>query len=199
MKGRLQKLFAVIKRIRYFLIFAIVLLSINAYAWFVYFTKVDTGITAKVRSWNVMFQVHENNIASEVTFNVGDIYPGMPDFNDNATIVNTGETEGEASFTIQSVQIFDDVYTEDDYTQAELLEILTEDYPFVIDISLTDTTIAAGHTEYFNIDVTWPYESGDDATDTYWGNVAYTYLNTNHGASCITITAEIRVNQVNPE
>ena len=48
---------------RYFLLFAIVLISINAYAWFTYVTRVDTSISAKVRSWNVMFEVHDNNFA----------------------------------------------------------------------------------------------------------------------------------------
>ena len=50
-----------------------------------------------------MFQVHDNNIASEVHFNVGEIYPGMTDYNDYASIVNTGETTGEAFFKIKSV------------------------------------------------------------------------------------------------
>ena len=199
MKGRLQKLFKNVKRIRYFLIFAILLLSINAYAWFIYITKVDTGITARIRSWNVLFQVHNNNIASEVNFSIGEIYPGMADFNDYATIANTGETGGEASFTIKSIQILNDTYDDDDYTQAELLDILNNEYPFEIDISLTDTTIAPGHTEYFNIDVTWPYESGDDEEDTYWGNVAYTFLQNDPTASCITITAEVRVNQADDD
>ena len=199
MKERLRKTFETIKRIRYFLIFAILLLSVNAYAWFVYVTRVDSSITARVRSWNVMFQVHDNNISSEVTFNVGEIYPGMANYNDYASIVNTGESSGEAYFVIKSVQIFNDVYTDDDYTSDELLEILNDDYPFEIVISLTNTTVAPGHTERFNIDITWPYESGDDETDTYWGNVAYNYLQTNPQASCITITAEIRVNQENIE
>lgn len=195
MKGRLREAWKVIKRIRYFLIFAILLLSINAYAWFVYVTRVDSSITAKVRSWNVMFQVHDNNIASEVHFNVGEIYPGMTDYNDYASIVNTGETTGEAFFKIKSVQIFNDTYTDSNYSQGELIDILTSNYPFEIDISLTNNVVAPGHTERFNIDITWPYESGNDALDTYWGNVAYTFLQADPTASCISITAEVRVNQ----
>ena len=195
MKERMRKAFKTIKRIRYFLIFAILLLSVNAYAWFVYVTRVDSTITAKVRSWNVMFQVHDNHIASEVTFTVGDIYPGMPDYNDYASIVNTGATGGEAYFTIKSVQIFDNTYTNTNYSQGELIDILTAGYPFVIDISLTNNVVAPGHTEYFNIDITWPYESGDDALDTYWGNYAYTFLNNHPTSSCISVTAEVRVDQ----
>ena len=195
MKERLRIIFKTIKRIRYFLIFAILLLSVNAYAWFVYITRVDSSITARVRSWNVMFQVHDNNIASEVTFNVGEIFPGMTAYNDYASIINTGESSGEAYFKIKSIQVFNDTYTDNDYSQGELIDILTAGYPFTIDISLTNNIVAPGHTEYFNIDITWPYESGNDELDTYWGNVAYNYLQTNPQASCITITAEVRVNQ----
>ena len=55
--------------------------------------------------------------------------------------------------------------------------------------------VAPGHTERFNIDVTWPCESGDDDLDTYWGNLAYNYKLSHPNMSCITISAEIRVNQ----
>ena len=195
MKERIRKAWKVIKRIRYFLIFAILLLSVNAYAWFVFVTRVDSSITARVRSWNVMFQVHDNNIASEVTFDIGEIYPGMPDYNDYARIVNTGESSGEAFFTIKSIRVFTNTYTDANYTQGELIDILTSNYPFRIDTSLTNNIVAPGHTERFNIDVTWPYESGDDDLDTYWGNLAYNYKLSHPNMSCITISAEIRVNQ----
>ena len=197
MKEKLKNTFRIIKRIRYFLIFAIILLSINAYAWFVYITKVDTSITAKVRSWNVMFQVHDNNISSEVTFDVGEIYPGMDDYNDYASIVNTGESIGSVYFTIKSVQIFNDVYTDDDYTNEELIDMLANDQPFQIDVGLTSNIVNPGNTEVFSVDVTWPYESGNDELDTYWGHVAYEYMNTHNTDTCISITAEIRVDQIN--
>lgn len=195
MKERLRKLFKTIKRIRIFLIFAILLLSVNAYAWFVFVTRVDSSITARVRSWNVMFQVHDNNIASEVNFDIGEIYPGMTPFNDYASIVNTGESSGEAFFKIKSVRVFNETFSDTDYSQGELIDILTANYPFYIDISLTNNIVAPGHTERFNIDVTWPYESGNDELDTYWGNVAYNFRRTNPNDSCILITAEVRVNQ----
>ena len=197
MKERLRNIFKVIKRIRYFLIFAILLLSVNAYAWFVFVTRVDTNITAKVRSWNVMFQVHDNNIANEVVFNVGEIYPGMTPYNDYASIINTGESAGEATYIIKRIQIFNDVYESRNYSQGELIDMLTAGYPFEIDVSLTNNIVLPGQTETFNIDITWPYESGNDELDTYWGNVAYTYLQNDPTATCISITAEIRVNQNN--
>ena len=197
MKEKLRKFWEIVKRIRYFLIFAILLLSVNAYAWFIYVTRVDSSITAKIRSWNVMFQVHDNDIANEVTFNVGEIYPGMPNYNDYASIVNTGESYGEAYFNIKSVRIFNEVYANGEYTNEELLDLLANNYPFEITVDLTNPIVAPGHTEKFNIDIVWPYESGNDELDTYWGNVAYNYLQTNPESSCISIEAEVRVNQEN--
>jgi hypothetical protein len=195
MKERIQNLFVKIKKMRYFLLFAIVLISINAYAWFTYVTRVDTAISAKVRSWNVMFEVHDNNFADEVVFTVGDMYPGMANFHDYASIVNSGETAGDAYFVIKRVQIFDDVYTSSNYSNSQLLGILSNNYPFTITLGLTNTHVAAGHTEQFTLDISWPYESGDDITDTYWGNYAYTYMNSHGTSTCISITAEVRVDQ----
>ena len=195
MKERIRELFEKIKKIRYFLVFGIVLLSINGYAWFIYVTRVDTSITAQVRSWNVMFQVHDNNIASEVVFSVGEMYPGMDDVNEEASIVNTGATAGDAYFIIKRVEIFDTVYTSDNYTTEQLVNILANTYPFTIDIYLTDTHVAPGHTELFKFDITWPYESGRDTEDTYWGNYAYTYMTTHNTTTCISILCEIRVDQ----
>lgn len=195
MREKIRDVFNKIKKIRYFLLFAIILISINAYAWFTYVTRVDSSISAKVRSWNVMFQVHDNNIAQEVTFNVGEIYPGMANYSDSASIVNNGETAGDAYYVVKSVRIFDDVFTSANYTSGQMISILENNYPFEITLGLSNTHVAAGRTELFTFNIVWPYESGDDVTDTYWGNYAYTYLNNHPGTSCISITVEVRVDQ----
>jgi len=195
MKKEPKNIFKTLKKIRFFLIFAIVLLSINAYAWFIYITKVDTSIKAKVRSWNIMIQVHDENVASDITFNVSEMYPGMPDYHDYATVINNGESQGTLEFVIKRVQIFDSVYTLDDYTSEQLVEMLADNYPFKIDVSLTNNVIDPGHTEQFVVDIKWPYESGDDVADTYWGNQAYSYMKATNSDTCISIVAEIRVNQ----
>ena len=198
MKERFKKLFKVIFKLRYFILFAIILLSINAYAWFIYITRVDSSITAKVRSWNVMFQVHDNNVSNEVVFDVGEIFPGMVDYSDSASVVNNGESAGTLTFNIKRVKIFNDVYTSNDYTNDELVSMLANNYPFKIDVGLTNTSVSPGHTESFVLDVTWPYESGDDALDTYWGNIAYDYLQHSTTTTCISISVEVIVNQDNP-
>ncbi len=197
MKEGIKKILNNVKKYRYFIIFVILMLSVNTYAWFVYVTRVDTSFTARVKSWNVMFQVHDNNIASEVVFRIGEIFPGMEDYNDFASIVNTGETSGEIFFKVKKVEILGEVYTDDNYTTEQLVDMLSNNYPFAIDLSLTNTVVNPGRTELFNIDVTWPYESGNDALDTDWGRRAYTFRTNNPYSNCISITAEVRVNQEN--
>ena len=161
----------------------------------IYITKVDTSIKAKVRSWNIMIEVHDENVASDITFKVSEMYPGMPNYHDYATVINNGESQGTLEFVIKRVQIFDSVYTLDDYTSDQLVEMLADNYPFKIDVSLTNNVIDPGHTEQFIVDINWPYESGDDIADTYWGNQAYTYMKTTNSDTCISIMAEIRVDQ----
>ena len=197
MKDRIYNIINSIKKYRFFILFVILMLSINTYAWFVYVTRVDTSFTAKIRSWNVMFQVHDNNIAEEVVFRVGDIYPGMRDYNDYASIVNRGETPGEIFFNIKRVEILGTTYTNDNYTSEQLVSMLANNYPFSINISLTNNVVNPGRTELFNLDVTWPYESGNDELDTQWGIQAYNYRTNNQTSDCILITAEVRVNQEN--
>ena len=190
-----KKIFNLIKRYRYFLVFAIVLFSFNAYAWFMYATRVDTSLTAKVRSWNVMFQVHDNNIAENITFDMADMYPGMPNYSDAASIINTGDSTADAYFNIKRFEIFGDVYTSENYTQAQLLDRLENSYPFKIQLSLTNTKVYPGATELFQIAITWPYESNNDTLDTQWGMKAYEYRNNRPGQPCLSILAEIRVDQ----
>ena len=199
MKEKVKIVLKNIKKFRIFIVFAIILLSINSYAWFIYISRVDTSFTAKVRSWNVMFQIHDNDIASEVVFTVGDIYPGMPNYNDFASIVNTGETAGEVYFEIKRVEILGEVFTRDIYSNEQLIDILKNNYPFKINLSLTDTLVRPGRTELFNIDVKWPYESGNDELDTEWGMKAYNYLNQSTSTTCISIAVEIKVNQESVE
>ena len=57
------------------LITLILLLIFNAYAWFVYTTKVQGKIEAYVEAWDVVFQANEEEITSYIIFDVGRIAP----------------------------------------------------------------------------------------------------------------------------
>lgn len=57
------------------LIILIVLLMFNAYAWFVYTTKVSGEFRAHIEAWDVTFQSGEEEKISQIVYNVDRIYP----------------------------------------------------------------------------------------------------------------------------
>lgn len=152
--------------------------SANSFAWFIYATKVDSGVTAHVRAWNVLFEVGEDEIEEYMNFNVSEIYPGMATYSDRVKVKNNGESSAKLDYEIVSISIFDDVYEVTStgiLTSDDLVNMLNNDYPFKISLRFSNSTIEPGMEEYFSLVVSWPYESGDDAVDTYWGNKAYDY------------------------
>ncbi len=192
-KNLLKKIYA----LRYVLIIGILFLSANVYAWFVYVSSVNVGLDAKIRSWNVLFEFHNTPVTEEIVFNVAELYPGMAQYSDVASVSNTGETNGTLSFKVKSFELFGVTYDEDDYTSAELEEMIENDYPFLINMSLTSGSIGSGDVESFNITINWPYESGDDELDTQYGQDAYDYMQAHPTGSCIKIKVQLTVDQDN--
>ena len=81
-KNKLYVTLKIIKRrvkLRTLLLLALTLTA-NSYAWFIYTTKVNNVIEARVRSWNVRFDLEQSEVAEYIDFVVSDMYPGMPDF-----------------------------------------------------------------------------------------------------------------------
>ena len=62
------------------LIFLIVLIASNSFAWFIYATKIDSTVDVHVRAWNVVFEADDNEITSVINFPVDSIYPGMENY-----------------------------------------------------------------------------------------------------------------------
>ena len=56
--------------------------SSTTFAWFVYATKITTGITAHIEAWNILFTSQDNLISEYVYFTIPDMYPGMADYDD---------------------------------------------------------------------------------------------------------------------
>lgn len=181
------------------IIFLIVFLSFNSYAWFIFATKVETGINAKVRAWNVLFEVHDEELVEHLVFNVEDTYPGMANFIDYATVSNGGDCNGLLTFKILNVSILGEEYVVDDvnYTSDGIIAKLANDYPFKVSLYLTNSIVVPNSEESFVIDVSWPYESGNDELDTIWGIKAYDYNQNNPGSPSIKIEAVLQVTQSN--
>lgn len=159
------------------LIILIVLLAFNSYAWFIFATKVSGGLSAHVTSWDVVFQVGEEDSVTNIVIDVSNIFPGMEDYQKNITVKNTGETIADISYQFQSLTVLGDTYElGEDYTQEQLDNKIANDYPFkiTVDVDKGELETVNGHGE-FTISVVWPYESGNDEIDTYWGQRAYEY------------------------
>ena len=89
----------------------------------------------------------------------------------------------------------------DVYTSEMLRNTLINNFPFSINISQSNPTVAAGSTESFSLLVTWPYESGNDDADTSWGEAAYDYKLAHPNDPSIVVQIRItavQTNQQNP-
>lgn len=185
----------IFKRVRLStLILLVITLSSTTFAWFIYATKVSTGITAHIESWNILFTSQDNLIEEYVNFYIPTIMPGMDDFSDSVTAYNRGDRSAQISYEIVSVRILNTTYVTDRdiLTSAMLINQLANSYPFSITFSLTNETLnATSGYSTFTVNVEWPFESGNDALDTYWGQRSYEYSSNNLDSPSIEIQIKI--------
>lgn len=171
-----SKLKQIKKRIRKrTLFFLAIALIANSFAWFIYTNKVSNSITTGVRSWKITFDQDGHDLEEDLEFNFDDIYPGIAPQVKTIDITNNGEMTAYISYHIESVQIFDDLFTSEDHSQEELINILNNNYPFNLSFANSDTEITVGQTGKFSATLNWPFESGDDAADTYYGKKSYEF------------------------
>lgn len=190
-KKKKNKIFIILKRsikLRHLFILSF-LFIFNSFAWFIYSTEVSNGLTAHVRSWKVLFANQEGEMVDYIDINIDSIYPGMIDFLEEIKAYNQSEVIAKMSYEIMEATILDQYYltvegaldkkedpTGITLTSALLLEQLEKDYPFKIKVSVSNEQISPSDGEAtYQIRVTWPYESGDDAQDTLWGEKAYDF------------------------
>ena len=185
----------IVKRVRIStLILLLITFSSTTFAWFIYATKISAGITTHIEAWHIMFTNEDNSISEYINFVIPNLYPGMEDFTDTITIYNLGERGANVSYEIISAKILGVIYTVDGdtLTSAMLSNRLASNYPFSITMGLTSQTISpsTGMTE-FTLSAVWPYESGNDSLDTYWGKQSYTYSSNNPGLPSIELSIKI--------
>ncbi len=170
-----------------------VTLSANLFAWFIYTTRVDSTITAHVKGWNVNFMAGNTQLSQQVNFSVSAIYPGMTTHTETISVTNNGEMTASLSYELESATILGTEYRVGrDMTNAELLDYLENHYPFVIAFNTSNNNVAGGGgTANFTFSVSWAYESGNDALDTFWGEQAYDYKMAHPSAPSISIVMKI--------
>ena len=197
-------------KLRYLLLLIVLLVS-NTFAWFIYNTQVDNKIDVHVRAWRIVLTKEDSQISDYVTFNVQNVYPGMTDYTDSLKVYNQGEVGATLRYTIMSANILGTEYiskegraekgenaVDTDLSSSDLEQKLASDYPFKISFKMGKDSLAAEEDETtYTLTVTWAYESGDDAMDTYYGNLAYDYIHNNPNTSCITLKVKIDIAQEN--
>ena len=196
----MHKVLKIMKKIKIRnLIILILLLVFNAYAWFVYTTRVSLDLSAHVSSWDVQFVAKDGGVSSDMIIKVEKVYPGMEDFERIIDVQNRGEVNVELSYEIESARIMDETIEKNDetgVTSESIEEKLKNDYPFKINIVKDDSDLITGSGNgSFKITVVWPYESGDDEADTNWGRKAYEYYENNPDKECIELKLVLKATQ----
>lgn len=196
----MHKVLKIMKKIKIRnLIILILLLVFNAYAWFVYTTKVSADLSAHVSAWDVQFVAKDGGISSNMIIKVEKVYPGMEDFEKIIDVQNRGEVNVQLGYEIESARIMDETFERNEETglTSEIIEEkLKNDYPFKINIVKDDSKLMNGSGDgSFKITVVWPYESGDDEADTNWGRKAYEYYENNPDKECIELKLVLKATQ----
>lgn len=177
------------------LFFLVLMLITNSFAWFIYTSKVSNSINAHVKSWLVTFDQDGNSLEDTVEFTIDSIYPGMKDFTDSITISNSGETTAYITYQVTSIKVFDEVLDTSSYTSDELISFLNTKYPFLLTFEVSDDEIETSNTSSFNVKLSWPYESGRDELDTYYGKKSYDFSQNYPEENQIEIVVKIKASQ----
>lgn len=167
----------------------IVTLSSSSFAWFIYATKVSTGVTAYIEAWNIKFTAEDNNIEKEVLFEIENIYPGMETDVKSITVNNIGDKTADVRYRLVSAKILGVSYIVNESLTSEQLENkLANQFPFKILFSIVNEQIGPySGTTTFSVTVKWDYESGNDELDTVWGKDAYNFADNNPGQPSIEL------------
>ena len=174
------------------LLMLVMLLSFNSVAWFIYATKVDSGISAKIVAWNVSFVSGEEELLQNINFKIDRIYPGMEEYSKRIDVSNSGDNTARLGYELVNARLLDEYYeVGGSISSSDLLKSLREDYPFKIMIGVSAAEVTPGSNAYFYVSVSWPFESGDDDADTLWGNRAYDYQKNNSDSESIEINLKI--------
>ena len=180
------------------MIILILLLVFNAYAWFIYATRASLDLTTHVAAWEINFDAGEHETTTGVIIEIDRIYPGMEDYVKEINVYNRGELLANLDYKITSINILGDTYeVGENYTSEDLKNIL-DSYPFKITVETTSDQIAAENGEgKFIIKVIWPFESGDDEADTYWGNRSADFQKNNPQEKGLKVSFELTATQNN--
>lgn len=145
-------------------------------AWFAYsgIAKVSTEID--VKSWLIEFEKNDTTVSNDIVISLSEIYPGMETIHETVKIKNKGDSNAQLSYYIASARILDDDLAIDENEYDYLKDKLSHDYPFNINVNLSDNFVLSnGGESVFDMSISWPLDSSNDELDSQWGNEAYQF------------------------
>ena len=142
-------------------------------AWFAYSGLVTTATEINVKAWNIEFSKNKQVVSNNIVISLSEISPGMQTVSETINIKNLGDSPATLSYDITSARILDETLTDEN---GDLEDKLSHDYPFHINMDLSDTYANAHDgTGEFTVSVSWPLDSDNDESDSEWGNKAYQF------------------------
>ena len=194
----------------FILVLLVMFLLANTYAWFIYNKIVSSDITGHVKAWDLSLEGAEED---NLTFEIGEMYPGMPTYEQKFTLVNNGDVSASISLGINSLQILGDTYIPDNNvpgeTSQDYISKLQNDYPFIVTFTTSGNSVTSGSSVDITFRVEWPFESTRQNTgmtpeeldewDTEWGEKAYEFQQSPlyNGSNSIVLVLGIQSTQVN--
>jgi len=145
-------------------------------AWFAYsgLAKITTEID--IKSWLIEFEKNNTTVSNDIVISLDDIYPGMGTIHESIKIKNRGDSDAKLSYSIVSARILDEELNIENVDQDYLKDKLSHDYPFNININLSDNFVLSnGDESEFELSISWPLDSDNDELDSEWGNLAYQF------------------------
>lgn len=177
MLSRAKKVFLKINIVS--ILFAVVSLISVTLAWFAYSGLASAKTEIGVQAWYIEFEKDNEPVSNDIVISLDDIYPGMEPKKEEITIKNLGDADTKLKYKINRARILDsqnDYYEMSNNMTSDYIEdAISHNYPFHIDISLSTLYLDSKENGVFEVSVTWPLDSGNNALDSLWGNNAYQY------------------------
>lgn len=149
----------------------------TTFAWFAYSGLKRVSTEIDVKAWYIELTKSGDVVTNNIVISLDDVYPGMETVDELVNIENKGDSDAKLSYKIVSSRILDtEVNGESLLNNRMLSDSLAHDYPFHVNINLSKNYISAGgDTSTFEVSVSWPLDSGNDALDSTWGNNSYNF------------------------
>ena len=112
----------------------------TTFAWFAYSGLKRVSADVDIQSWYIEMKKDGESVTNNIVISLENIYPGMDTVTEIVKIQNKGDSDASLSYHVISARIFDtnvEAVTTGP-NQKSLENILSHDYPFHININLSN-------------------------------------------------------------